>query len=95
MNYGCELFHILFYVLATDATLLTGIFTESSRLTFRAIREIESGLVYINAATTGSEIRLPFGGMKASGNGHRELGSGAVEKFCEVKSIFVSYPSAK
>ncbi len=77
----------------TEYGLSTGIFTESSRLTFRAIREIESGLVYINAATTGSEIHLPFGGMKASGNGHRELGSGAVEEFSEVKSVFVSYPS--
>ncbi|GAC1626150.1 MAG: aldehyde dehydrogenase family protein [Ktedonobacteraceae bacterium] len=76
----------------TEYGLSTGIFTESSRLTFRAIREIESGLVYINAATTGSEIHLPFGGMKASGNGHRELGSRAVEEFSELKSIFVSYP---
>ncbi len=79
----------------TEYGLSTGIFTESSRLTFRAIREIESGLVYINAATTGSEIHLPFGGMKASGNGHRELGSSAVEEFSEVKSVFVSYPSSK
>ncbi len=79
----------------TEYGLSTGIFTESSRLTFRAIREIESGLVYINAATTGSEIHLPFGGMKASGNGHRELGAGAVEEFSEIKSVFVSYPSAK
>jgi len=79
----------------TEYGLSTGIFTESSRLTFRAIREIESGLVYINAATTGSEIHLPFGGMKASGNGHRELGAGAVEEFSEIKSVFVSYPTAK
>ncbi len=77
----------------TEYGLSTGIFTESSRLTFRAIREIESGLVYINAATTGSEIHLPFGGMKASGNGHRELGDGAVEEFSEIKSVFISYPS--
>ncbi len=77
----------------TEYGLSTGIFTESSRLTFQAIRDIESGLVYINAATTGSEIHLPFGGMKASGNGHRELGSGAVEEFSEIKSVFVSYPS--
>ena len=41
------------------------------------MREIESGLVYFNAPTTGAEIHLPFGGMKASGNGHRELGMSA------------------
>ncbi len=59
---------------------------------FQAMREIESGLIYFNAPTTGAEIHLPFGGVKASGNGHRELGTHAVEEFSETKSIFVSYP---
>ncbi len=77
---------------SSDYGLSTAVFTESSRLTFRAMREIESGLIYFNAPTTGSEIHLPFGGMKASGNGHRELGSHAVEEFSETKTIFVSYP---
>ncbi len=77
---------------SSDYGLSTAIFTESSRLTFRAMREIESGLIYFNAPTTGSEIHLPFGGMKASGNGHRELGAHAVEEFSETKTIFVSYP---
>ncbi|GCE14901.1 aldehyde dehydrogenase family protein [Tengunoibacter tsumagoiensis] len=75
----------------TEYGLSTGIFTENARLAFRAMRDIESGLVYINAGTTGSEIHLPFGGMKASGNGHRELGRVSVEEFSEVKSIFISY----
>ncbi len=77
---------------SSDYGLSTAVFTESSRLTFRAMREIESGLIYFNAPTTGSEIHLPFGGMKASGNGHRELGTHAVEEFSETKTIFVSYP---
>src|SRR5712692_6660792 len=77
---------------SSDYGLSTAVFTESSRLTFRAMREIESGLIYFNAPTTGSEIHLPFGGMKASGNGHRELGPHAVEEFSETKTIFVSYP---
>jgi aldehyde dehydrogenase (NAD+) len=77
---------------STEYGLSTAIFTENMRLTFRAMRDIESGLVYFNAPTTGAEIHLPFGGMKQSGNGHRELGSGAVDEFSEVKSIFVSYP---
>ena len=80
---------------STAYGLSTGIFTEDARIAFRAIRDIESGLVYVNAATTGSEIHLPFGGMKASGNGHRELGAMAVDEFSEVKSIFVSYPPRK
>ena len=63
-----------------------------SRLTFRAMRDIESGLIYFNAPTTGSEIHLPFGGMKASGNGHRELGARAVEEFSETKTVYISYP---
>jgi aldehyde dehydrogenase (NAD+) len=77
---------------STEYGLSTGIFTEDARLIFRAMRDIESGLVYINAGTTGSEIHLPFGGMKGSGNGHRELGPEAVAEFCEVKSVFISYP---
>jgi len=80
---------------STEYGLSTAIFTESSRLSFRAMRDIESGLVYINAPTTGSEIQMPFGGMKASGNGHRELGKKAVEEFSETKTIFVSYPERK
>ncbi len=80
---------------STEYGLSTAIFTESTRLTFRAMRDIESGLVYFNASTTGAEIQLPFGGMKSSGNGHRELGTSAVEEFSEIKSIFVSYPTRK
>jgi alpha-ketoglutaric semialdehyde dehydrogenase len=76
----------------TEYGLSTGIFTENTRLAFRAMHDIESGLIYINAGTTGSEIHLPFGGMKASGNGHRELGGISVDEFSEIKSIFVSYP---
>lgn len=80
---------------STDYGLSTSIFTNDVRTTFRAVRDIESGLVYVNAPTTGSEIHLPFGGMKASGNGHRELGKKAVEEFSELKSVFISYPARK
>src|SRR5437868_8477980 len=77
---------------ATEYGLSTSIFTNDLRTTFRAMREIESGLIYFNAPTTGAEIHMPFGCVKASGNGHRELGTHAVEEFSETKSIFVSYP---
>jgi aldehyde dehydrogenase (NAD+) len=73
--------------------LSCAIFTESARTAFRAMRDIDSGLVYINAGTTGAEPHLPFGGTKQSGNGHRELGPKAVEEFSETKTIFVSYPN--
>ena len=77
---------------ATEYGLSTSIFTNDLRTTFRAMRDIEAGLVYVNAPTTGAEIHMPFGGMKASGNGHRELGTHAVQEFSETKSIFMSYP---
>ena len=77
---------------ATEYGLSTSIFTNDLRTTFRAMRDIEAGLVYFNAPTTGAEIHMPFGGMKASGNGHRELGTHAVQEFSETKSIFMSYP---
>ena len=73
--------------------LSCAIFTENARTVFRAMRDINSGLVYINAGTTGAEPHLPFGGVKQSGNGHRELGSKAVEEFSETKTVFVSYPA--
>ena len=77
---------------STPYGLSTSLFTTDMRYTFRAMRDIQSGLVYFNAPTTGSEIHLPFGGMKASGNGHRELGAVAVDEFSEVKTVFVVYP---
>jgi acyl-CoA reductase-like NAD-dependent aldehyde dehydrogenase len=73
--------------------LSCAIFTENARTVFRAMRDINSGLVYINAGTTGAEPHMPFGGTKQSGNGHRELGRKAVEEFSEIKTVFVSYPS--
>jgi alpha-ketoglutaric semialdehyde dehydrogenase len=80
---------------STEYGLSCAIFTENARTVFRAMRDIQSGLLYINAGTTGAEPHLPFGGMKQSGNGHRELGWKAVEEFSEIKTVFVSYPPAK
>jgi aldehyde dehydrogenase (NAD+) len=71
--------------------LSCAIFTENVRTAYRAMRDINSGLVYINAGTTGAEPHLPFGGTKQSGNGHRELGHKAVEEFSEIKTVFVSF----
>lgn len=56
-----------------------------------AMRELHSGIVYINAGTIGSEVHLPFGGVKATGNGHREAGQAALDTFSEWKSIYVDY----
>jgi aldehyde dehydrogenase (NAD+) len=77
---------------STEYGLSCALYTEDMRKVFRAMRDIQSGLIYFNAPTTGAEPHLPFGGVKSSGNGHRELGPGAVEEFSEVKTVFVSYP---
>jgi aldehyde dehydrogenase (NAD+) len=58
---------------------------------FTAMRDISSGLVYINHGTTGAEIQFPFGGVRGTGNGHREAGQAALEVFTEWKSIYVDY----
>ncbi len=78
---------------STEYGLSCAMYTEDMRTVFRAMRDIEAGLIYFNAPTTGAEPHLPFGGLKASGNGHRELGPGAVDEFSEVKTVFVSYPA--
>ncbi len=58
---------------------------------FRAIRDLDTGITYINAGTTGAEIQLPFGGTKYTGNGHREAGTAALDTYTEWKSVYVDY----
>ena len=71
--------------------LSTSIFTQDVNRAFTAMRDIVSGLVYINHGTTGAEIQFPFGGVRGTGNGHREAGQAALEVFTEWKSIYVDY----
>jgi len=71
--------------------LSTSIFTQDVNRAFTAMRDITTGLVYINHGTTGAEIQFPFGGVRGTGNGHREAGQAALEVFTEWKSIYVDY----
>jgi len=71
--------------------LSTSIFTQDVNQAFTAMRDIFTGLVYINHGTTGAEIQFPFGGVRGTGNGHREAGQAALEVFTEWKSIYVDY----
>jgi aldehyde dehydrogenase (NAD+) len=71
--------------------LSTSIFTQDVNRAFTAMRDILTGLVYINHGTTGAEIQFPFGGVRGTGNGHREAGQAALEVFTEWKSIYVDY----
>jgi acyl-CoA reductase-like NAD-dependent aldehyde dehydrogenase len=71
--------------------LSSSIYTRDVNLAFRAMRDLEAGITYINAGTTGAEVHLPFGGTKNTGNGHREAGQAALDVFTEWKSIYVDY----
>ena len=70
---------------------LRSIFTRDVNMAFRAMRDFETGIVYVNAGTTGAETHLPFGGWKETGNGHREAGHAALDTFTEWKSIYVDF----
>ena len=71
--------------------LSSSIFTKDVNAAFRAMRDLEAGITYINAGTIGAEVHLPFGGTKDTGNGHREAGQAALDVFTEWKSIYVDY----
>ncbi|MDO8538545.1 MAG: aldehyde dehydrogenase family protein, partial [archaeon] len=74
-----------------DYGLSASIFTENIAHAFKAIEKIHCGIQYVNSATIGAEIQLPFGGVKRTGNGFREAGSEAVKEFTEIKSVFIDY----
>jgi acyl-CoA reductase-like NAD-dependent aldehyde dehydrogenase len=67
------------------------IYTRDVNAAFTAMRDFESGLFYVNAPTIGAEVHLPFGGIKGTGNGHREAGVAALDVFSEWKSIYVDF----
>jgi len=71
--------------------LSSSIFTRDVNKAFRAMRDLVAGITYVNAGTTGAEVHLPFGGTKATGNGHREAGQAALDFYTEWKSIYVDY----
>jgi len=71
--------------------LSTSIFTRNVNRAFEAIRDVATGLLYINAGTIGAEVHLPFGGTRGTGNGHREAGIQALDTFSEWKSVYVDY----
>ncbi|MFJ7982034.1 aldehyde dehydrogenase family protein [Lysinibacillus xylanilyticus] len=71
--------------------LSSSIFSQDVNTIFRAQRDLDTGIVYVNAGTTGAEIHLPFGGTKGTGNGHRDSGIAALDVYTEWKSIYVDY----
>ena len=71
--------------------LSASIYTADVNRAFVAMREVDTGIFYVNAPTIGAEIQLPFGGTRNSGNGHREAGTAALDTYSEWKSIYVDY----
>jgi aldehyde dehydrogenase (NAD+) len=71
--------------------LSSALYTKDVNRAFVAMRDLYAGITYINAPTIGAEVHLPFGGVKATGNGHREGGIGAIDFYTEWKSIYVDY----
>ena len=71
--------------------LSSSIFTRDINTAFRAVRDFETGIVYVNAGTIGAETHLPFGGTKETGNGHREAGHAALDTYTEWKSIYIDF----
>jgi aldehyde dehydrogenase (NAD+) len=71
--------------------LSSSIYTRNINRAFTAMRDLYTGIFYVNAPTTGAEVHLPFGGTKETGNGHREAGSAALDVFSEWKSIYIDF----
>jgi acyl-CoA reductase-like NAD-dependent aldehyde dehydrogenase len=71
--------------------LSASIYTKDVNRAFRAMEDMFTGIFYVNASTIGAEVHLPFGGTKATGNGHREGGTQVLDIFSEWKAIYVDY----
>ena len=71
--------------------LSAAIYTQDINRAFTAMRDLYTGIFYINAPTIGAEVHLPFGGTKNTGNGHREAGVAALEVFSEWKSCYIDF----
>jgi acyl-CoA reductase-like NAD-dependent aldehyde dehydrogenase len=71
--------------------LSSSLYTRDVNKAFSAMRDLQAGITYVNAPTIGAEVHLPFGGVKATGNGHREGGIGAIDFYSEWKSVYVDY----
>jgi aldehyde dehydrogenase (NAD+) len=71
--------------------LSSSIYTRNVNSAFTAMRDMYTGIFYVNAPTIGAEVHLPFGGVKETGNGHREAGVAGIDVFSEWKSCYIDY----
>ncbi len=88
----CDSFeHAIEIANSIDYGLSTALYSRDVNRAFQAMRDLEAGITYINAPTIGAEVHLPFGGVKHTGNGHREGGTGALDFYTTWKSVYVDY----
>jgi aldehyde dehydrogenase (NAD+) len=71
--------------------LSASIYTRNVNMAYAAMRDVYTGIFYVNAPTIGAETHLPFGGTKETGNGHREAAMAALDVFSEWKSVYVDF----
>jgi alpha-ketoglutaric semialdehyde dehydrogenase len=89
---ACEnLAHAIEIANGIEYGLSSALYTKDVNRAFAAMRDLHAGITYINAPTIGAEVHLPFGGVKATGNGHREGGIGAIDFYSDWKAIYVDY----
>ncbi len=75
----------------TNFGLSGSIYTRDVNRVLKTIRDMETGITYINAPTIGAEVHLPFGGVKQTGNGHREAGEAVLDVFTDWKTVYIDY----
>ncbi len=75
----------------TTYGLSSSVYTQDINNAYMAIRDIKAGITYINSPTIGAEAHMPFGGVKETGNGHREGGWTVYDFFTEWKTVYVDY----
>ncbi|MEM6785241.1 MAG: aldehyde dehydrogenase family protein, partial [Bacteroidota bacterium] len=75
----------------TPYGLSSAVYTKDVARAFRALRDIDAGITYINGPTIGAEAHMPFGGVKATGNGHREGGWEVFEFYTETKTCYIDF----
>jgi alpha-ketoglutaric semialdehyde dehydrogenase len=76
---------------STKYGLSSAIYTRDVNQAFTAMRDLEAGITYVNSSTIGAEVHLPFGGVKQTGNGHREGSPAVLDVFTEWKTLYIDY----
>jgi len=75
----------------TNYGLSSAIYTGDINRAFQAIQDIAAGITYVNASTIGAEVQFPFGGVRQTGNGHREGGWTVLDIMTEWKTVYIDY----